>query len=116
MRQQLMRDVCLGLLNEGDQIADQFGPEKIHRRGRHFREQNGPFLTHFDCFEIHGYLRSRVDSCSAARVVQGLFAKRRGRVFVAKQHNTRGFLFFDAAWEEPEFFVTEVRESFKSLR
>jgi hypothetical protein len=75
-----------------------------------------PFLTYFDCFEIHGYLRSRVDSCSAAWVVQGLFAKRRGRIVVAKQHNTRGFLFFNAAREEPEFFVTEVCENFKSLR
>jgi len=44
------------------------------------------------------------------------FAKRRGRCFVAKQHNTRGLLFINAAREEPEFFVTEVRESFKSLR
>jgi hypothetical protein len=35
--------VGLGSLNEGDQIADQFGPQKIHGRGRNFREQNGPF-------------------------------------------------------------------------
>jgi hypothetical protein len=26
------------------------------------------------------------------------------------------FYFFNAAWEEPEFFVTEVHENFKSLR
>ena len=43
--------VGLGSLNEGDQIADQFGPQKIHGRGRNFREQNGPFLAHGERLE-----------------------------------------------------------------
>ena len=43
--------VGLGSLNEGDQIADQFGPQKIHGRGRNFREQNGPFLAHLERLE-----------------------------------------------------------------
>ena len=46
--------VGLGPLNEGDQIADQFGPQKIHGRGRNFREQNGPFLAHGERLENHG--------------------------------------------------------------
>ena len=46
--------VGLGLLNEGDQIADQLGPQKIHGRGRDLREQNGPFLAHGERLEIHG--------------------------------------------------------------
>jgi hypothetical protein len=60
--------------------------------------------------------RSRVDSCSAVWVVQGLFARAAGFFFVAKQHNTRGFLFIDAVWEEPGLLVTEVRENFESPR
>ena len=40
--------VGLGSLDERDQIADQLGPEKIHRRGRNLREQDGPFLAHFE--------------------------------------------------------------------
>ena len=43
--------VGLGSLNERDQIADQFGPQKIHRRGRNFHEQNGPFLAHGERLE-----------------------------------------------------------------
>ena len=46
--------VGLGSLNEGDQIADQFGSQKIHGRGRDFREQNGPFLAHLERLENHG--------------------------------------------------------------
>jgi hypothetical protein len=44
------------------------------------------------------------------------YLQRAAGVFVAEQHNTRGFLFFNAAWEELGFFVTELRENFKSLR
>ena len=35
--------VGLGTLNEGHQIADQLGPEQIHRRSRDLHEQNGSF-------------------------------------------------------------------------
>jgi hypothetical protein len=49
----LERKVSLGPLNQRHQIADQFGPKKIHRRGRNVREQNGPFLTHAKHFEVH---------------------------------------------------------------
>ena len=45
--------VGLGSLNEGDQIADQFGPHKIHGRGRNFHEQNAPVLTHGERLENH---------------------------------------------------------------
>ena len=46
--------VGLGLLHEGDQIADQFGPEKIHGRSPNFREQNGLFFAHLERLENHG--------------------------------------------------------------
>jgi hypothetical protein len=68
--------VCLGLLNEGDQIASQFGAQKIHRRGREFREQIGLFLTHFDCSEIHGYCVSRSFRTSSAVSAETLAPKR----------------------------------------
>jgi hypothetical protein len=40
--QQLERRVCLGSLDERDEIADQLGAEEVHRRGRDFGEQHGP--------------------------------------------------------------------------
>ena len=43
--------VGLGLLDEGDQIADQCRPQKIHRRGRDFGEQNGTFPAHRERLE-----------------------------------------------------------------
>jgi hypothetical protein len=46
--------VGLGSLNEGDQVADEFGPEQIHGRGRDLREQNGPLLAHGERVEYHG--------------------------------------------------------------
>jgi hypothetical protein len=45
--------IGLRLLNQRDQIADQFRPEKIHGWSRDVREQHGPFLTHSERFEIH---------------------------------------------------------------
>ena len=59
--------VGLGPLNEGDQIADQFGPQKIHGRGRNFREQNGPFLAHGQCLENHGISSALVIDCLVFR-------------------------------------------------
>ena len=44
--------VGLGSLDEGDQIADQLGPQQIHGRGRDLREQNGPFLAHGERLEL----------------------------------------------------------------
>jgi Response regulator receiver domain len=46
--------VGLGYLNEGDQIADQFGPQKIHGRGRNLHEQNSTFLAYPERLESHG--------------------------------------------------------------
>ena len=50
--------VRLGLLNEGHQIADQFGPDKVHGRSRNRREQDGPFLAYLQRveYEWHGDL------------------------------------------------------------
>jgi hypothetical protein len=45
--------VRLGSLNDGDQIADQFGPQEIHGRGRKLYEQNGPILAHLERVENH---------------------------------------------------------------
>ena len=45
--------VGLGLLNERDQIADQFRPQEIHRRGRNIHEQNRSFPTHLERLEDH---------------------------------------------------------------
>ena len=52
--------VSLGSLDEGDQIADQFGSQKIHGRGGNVHEQNGPLLTHGERLEVHGKLPSVV--------------------------------------------------------
>jgi hypothetical protein len=49
--QHLENLVGFGLLNEGNQIADQLWPQKIHGRSRNFSEQNGPFLAHGERFE-----------------------------------------------------------------
>ena len=43
--------IGLGLLNERDQVADQFRPQKIHRGSRDFREQNAPFFMRRDRFK-----------------------------------------------------------------
>ena len=40
--------VGLGALDERDQIADQPGSQKIHRRGRNLHEQDGPFLVYLE--------------------------------------------------------------------
>jgi len=45
--------VGLSLLNEGDQIADQLGSQKIHGRGRDLREQHGPVMARGKRFEPH---------------------------------------------------------------
>ncbi len=45
--------VGLGLLDQGDQIPDQLGPEEIHWRGRDFREQHGAFPRDIELFESH---------------------------------------------------------------
>jgi len=37
-------------------------------------------------------------------------------IFCRRAARFKGISFFDAAWEVAELFVTEVRESFKSLR
>ena len=46
--------VGLGSLDERNQIADQVGPQKVHRRGRNAREQDGLFPTNGERLEIHG--------------------------------------------------------------
>jgi hypothetical protein len=43
------------------------------------------------------------------------FLQRAAVVFAARQHNTRGLLFFNQASEEPKFFVTGVRERRRCL-
>jgi hypothetical protein len=50
----LQRVVRLGALNERDQVADQLGPEEIHRRGRDLREDSGPVDMHCECLERPG--------------------------------------------------------------
>jgi hypothetical protein len=47
--------IGLGSLNERDQIADQFGAQKIHGRGGNFREQNGAFSAHGERLGIVGH-------------------------------------------------------------
>src|SRR5262249_39244612 len=37
---------------EGDEIADQLGPEEIHRRSRNFCDQNGALLADSDRLEM----------------------------------------------------------------
>jgi hypothetical protein len=38
----LARAVCLSTLNQGDEITDELGPEKVHRRCCDLGEENGP--------------------------------------------------------------------------
>jgi hypothetical protein len=45
--------VGLGALDERNHIAHQLRPQKVHRRRRDFRQQNGSFIRHFDRIEIH---------------------------------------------------------------
>ena len=44
--------VGLGSPNEGDQVAHQRRPQKIHRRGGDIDEQNRAFLAYFKGLEI----------------------------------------------------------------
>jgi hypothetical protein len=48
-------DSVLGLnpLNQADEIADQFGSQKIHGRSFDFREYNRTFAAHIERLEIH---------------------------------------------------------------
>ena len=46
--------VGLGALDEGDQIANQRGPQQVHRRGRNFRDEDGLLIAHCDRLENHG--------------------------------------------------------------
>jgi hypothetical protein len=43
------------LSDASKQIANQFGAQKIHGRGRNFREQNGPFSERVEGLEIVGH-------------------------------------------------------------
>ena len=53
--------VGLGPLNEGDQIPDELGPQKIHGRGRQSANRTAPFLAHGERFENHGALVCRLE-------------------------------------------------------
>ena len=46
--------VCLGSLDKGDEITDQLGPEKVHRRGGNLGEENSPVETHGERLERPG--------------------------------------------------------------
>src|SRR4029077_6275709 len=64
----LQRSISLGVLNERDEIANELGPQKVHRRGRNVREQNGPLRANPKCLEIqwHGDLHSELRSLRRA--------------------------------------------------
>src|ERR1700722_12339033 len=51
--------VGLDLLNKGDQIRNQFRPQKVHGRGRYFHKHSGPLLVYGERFERHGILLVR---------------------------------------------------------
>src|SRR6185312_17293306 len=48
--------ISLTLLNQGNKITDQCGPQQVHRRGCDLRKQNAAFLTHIQRLENHGSL------------------------------------------------------------
>jgi hypothetical protein len=49
--QHLERLVRFGSLNQGDEIADEFGPEKVHRRGGDLGEEDSSVDVRGDCLE-----------------------------------------------------------------
>ena len=63
----LDRVVGLGALDERDQIANQLGSQKIHRRSRNLHEQDGPFLAYLERFVfqvvVFGPAFSHFSSC-----------------------------------------------------
>jgi hypothetical protein len=49
--QHLERRVRFGSLNQGDEITDEFGPEKIHRRGDDLGEEDSSVDVRGECLE-----------------------------------------------------------------
>jgi hypothetical protein len=45
--------VGLRLLNQGDEIANQFGRQEVHGRRPYLHEQNGAFVVHGERLENH---------------------------------------------------------------
>ena len=66
--------VGLGLLDEGDEIADQLGPEQVHWRGRDLGEEDTAFGSHPQRFEL------RRHCCQRSPVRNGLKAARNSDV------------------------------------
>ena len=62
--------VGLGLLNERDEIADQFRPEQIHGWRRDICEQNAAFLAYDECFERHKHDDDATPACVRRRAIR----------------------------------------------
>ncbi len=50
----LDRVIGLGALDQGDQVADQFGSQQIHWRSRDLGKENAPFPTDVERLEYGG--------------------------------------------------------------